>query len=135
MTLRTHDPVATEAQYLSERYSRRSFVGKLTAVSLGLVGGIAYAQRAVAVAAPLESSFRTHCSGGYHAGGACPGACPGIWGQCWWSCCTNLCNQRFTQFCDCCVPGSNDIGKTSTVYCPVGYVFNCKQGSCTVDAC
>lgn len=135
MTLLDHDPLAEQAQHLAANFSRRSFIAKATAISLAAVGGLTFAQRAIAVAAPLQSTFSSHCVGGYHAGSACSGGtCPGIWGQCWWSCCSNLCSGLFTEFCDCCVTGSGS-GKTPSIYCPEGYVFSCKKGSCTNDPC
>lgn len=137
MSFDLREPITTQALRVAEHYDRRSFLARVTALSLALTAGFATARSAVAAAAPSRSAFASHCSGGFHGGTACSGqSCPVASGGCWYSCCTNLCGGSVaTQFCDCCTTGPSD--------CAHGYCntsgsfpcFDCKLQSCSIILC
>jgi hypothetical protein len=130
------------ARWLSARHSRRSFIGILGRLALGVAG--ASVVEAIELTAPSMSAFASHCNPGYHAGSACTyqtTCAANGWtdGQYWLSCCSGICGncfdgRRYVKFRDCC--GSTGCsGKTSAVYCPSPKCFKCKIQSCTTTIC
>ncbi len=130
------------ARWLSERHSRRSFMGILGRLALAISG--ASLVEAMELTAPSMTAFASHCSPGYHAGTPCASqttCAANGWtnGQYWLSCCYTLCGTcntgvKYTKFMDCC-GGTGCGGKTSAVYCPSPKCFKCKIKSCTTTVC
>lgn len=129
------------AGWLSARHSRRSFIGILGRLALGVAG--ASVVEALELTAPSQTAFASHCNMGYHAGTPCTYqttcSANGLTdGQYWLSCC-NICGGCYTglkyvKFKDCC-GGTGCSGKTSAVYCPSPKCFQCKIQSCTTSIC
>lgn len=138
MALDLREPILRQAQSLSDRHTRRSFLGRLGMLSLVAVGGVTFARQAVALGAPTDRGFKLHCAGGgSHLGNACSGgSCQYVQGGCWYSCCTNLCGgSSLTQFCDCCGPDGPGCDNARCSQSSAFPCYQCKLESCTIFSC
>lgn len=119
METRFDDVGEGAARFLSQRFSRRSLLGK----SAGAVMMVAGGEAAVLAfgSSPAIAAYSPLCAGG------CSASCPSgtTASNCWWGCDTWTCNQgccgfRAKLICDCCKTCSGGCGACGLNPCIYG---------------